>query len=170
MVSMSTESSGFYKSLREDVDHVSESAESRKEPSCQESVSVSHRELAIEVHSKVSLLQANLAPVEWHPFDWKWLFGWDEFLTIRIQWQQMFISLFLVLLAVYIDCLAQVYLQMHPSPTNKTDCKKPPPLFDIGFYFLGQWESPHAVNWTLFIFFGITFLRFIVITGPFSMR
>jgi len=171
MTVASTESSGCYKPLAvDDVDQGSESPESRPDLSCQESLSLSHRELAIEVHSKVSLLQAYSAPLEWHAFDWRWLFGWDEFLTIEHQWPQMLLSFLMVLLAIWIDCLAQVYLQLHPYPIAHVDCKVPPPLFDIGFYFLGEWKSAHAVNWTLCIFFGLTVVRFVVITGPFSMR
>jgi hypothetical protein len=172
MVVASTESAGLYQTLEaEELGQGTESPDSRPDRSSPESLNLSHyRELATEVHSKVSLLQTYTAPLEWHEFDWKWLIGWDEFLTIEYQWQQMFLSLLLVLLAIYIDCLAQVYLQLHPLSVIYLDCKKPPPLFDIGFYFFGEWKSAHAVNWTLSIFFTITLIRFLIITGPFSMR
>lgn len=125
---------------------------------------------ATEVHSKVSVLQTYPGQFEKFPLEWRHLLGWEEFVTIRYQWPQVLLSLLLLLVAVYLDCLAQVYIQLYPANSNHPDCWKPPPLFDVGFYFLGLWNAPRASDYVLCVFVSVTVFRFILFTGPFSAR
>jgi len=71
MVRASTDNSSLYMPLEaEEIDQDPEAAESIPDLSCPESLSLSHyKELATEVHSKVSLLQKYSAPLEYHTFD-----------------------------------------------------------------------------------------------------
>jgi len=73
-------------------------------------------------------------------------------------------------MAVYLDCLAQVYIQLYPANSNHPDCWKPPPLFDIGFYILGLWNAPRASDYALCVCLSVTIFRFLIFTGPFSAR
>jgi len=125
---------------------------------------------ATELHSKVSLLQAYPGEIEKFPLEWKHVFGWEELLTIKYQWPQVLLALLMLLIAVYLDCIAQVYIQLYPASNIHADCWKPPPLFDVGFYFLGLWNAPQASDYALCIFVSVTVFRFVLFTGPFSAR
>merc|ERR550534_416144 len=61
-------------------------------------------------------------------------------------------------------------LQVYPASNIHADCWKPPPLFDVGFYFLGLWNAPQASDYALCIFVSVTAFRFVLFTGPFSAR
>jgi len=125
---------------------------------------------ATEAHSKVSLLHSYPGHYEKYPLDWKNLLGWEEFLTIKYQWPQVLLALLLLLVAVYLDCLAQVYIQLYPANSSHPDCWKAPPLFDVGFWLLGLWNVPRASDYALFVFMSVTVFRFIIFPGPFSAR
>lgn len=94
---------------------------------------------------------------------WKNLFGIDELLTIRYQWPQVIVAVFICTGSVYIDCIAQVYLQLNYEKTQVV-------LTDIGFRLLPYWNSIHASDYVVIGLVSTTFLRFIVFTGPMSMR
>jgi len=79
-------------------------------------------QLARELHSKVSLLNSYKVQLEMYPMNCKHLFGWDELLTIKYRWPQMIFSFLLMVLAVYLDCLAQVYIQLHPANIPRPKC------------------------------------------------
>jgi len=125
---------------------------------------------ATKVHSKPSLLHSCSGEFEKYSLQWKHLPGWEEFLTIKYQWPQVLLSLLLLLVAVYLDCLAQVYIQLYPANRYHPDCWKPPPLFDVGFWLLGLWNVPRAADYSLCVFMSVTVFRFIIFTGPFSAR
>jgi len=94
---------------------------------------------------------------------WSQLFGVDELFTIKEQWPQLIVAITLGSSAIYFDCLAQVYLQLH---TIKTDVV----LEDLGFTLLPRWDNVAINDYTLCLFAIITVGRFIVLTGPFSIR
>eukprot|EP00397_Hematodinium_sp_SG-2012_P026335 GEMP01027584.1.p1 GENE.GEMP01027584.1~~GEMP01027584.1.p1 ORF type:complete len:384 (+),score=36.57 GEMP01027584.1:118-1269(+) len=126
-------------------------------------------------HSRLSIFPNNIHELRNHVLSrflydyygdgpwWRDLFGIDEFLTIRRQWPQVVVAVVICVIAVYIDCVAQVYLQLNYVKTHLV-------LTDLGFQFLPYWDNVHASDYVVLGFIAVTFLRFLVFTGPMSMR
>eukprot|EP00397_Hematodinium_sp_SG-2012_P055289 GEMP01067364.1.p1 GENE.GEMP01067364.1~~GEMP01067364.1.p1 ORF type:complete len:270 (+),score=57.20 GEMP01067364.1:302-1111(+) len=138
-----------------------------------------HLESTIEIHSRLSVLgdhgrrfRTSLPSMflsdscrTWKESAWQ-LCGVRDLLTIREQWVQVVTAALLGTSALYIDCVAQVYLQQHVEGTG-SDAGA---LVDMGFKLFGYWNAPHAADIALVSFIALTVLRFVIFPGPYAMR